>query len=59
MANKKTDEVKVVKKEEKIDLEEIKKELTDYVDDKIRTELVENIERANKRVIKEKNIKII
>ena len=60
MASKKTEvSVKETKKEVKVDLEGIKKELTDYVDEKIRAELVDNIEKANKKVIREKNIKII
>ena len=59
MASRKTEEVKETKKEEKVDLENIKKELTDYIDEKMRYELVDNIEKANKRVIREKNIKIL
>ena len=52
MANKKN----VEKKEEpRSELTIVRDELKRYVDDKIREELVEGIERTNKRVIREKN----
>ena len=57
MANKKNEEENI--KEEKINLDGIKKELTEYVDEKIRLELVDNIENAHKKVIREKNYKIL
>jgi len=59
MANKKEESIAKEIVNEKIDVELLKKELTDYVDEKIRNELVENIEKANKKVIREKNYKIL
>ena len=52
MANKKVS----TKNEEPVsEISLVKDELKKYVDEKIRTELIEGIERTNKRVIREKN----
>jgi len=60
MAKKKNELVIKEKLEnENIDLEKIKEELTDYVDLKIKKEMNEEIEKANKRVLREKNKKIM
>ena len=60
MAKKKNELVIKEKLEnENIDLEKIKEELTDYVDLKIKKEINEEIEKANKRVLREKNKKIM
>lgn len=46
-------------KKETIDLKKIKKELTDYVDEQIKKNSSSELEKANKRLIKEKNKKIL
>ena len=45
--------------EKKIDLEDIKQELKDYVDIKIKNGFTEELEKSNRRLIREKNKKII
>ena len=52
MANKKEVEKKNTEKD---DITKVKEELKSYVDEKIRIELLDGIERTNKRVIREKN----
>lgn len=47
------------KKDKKIDFDKVKEELTDYIDLKIKKEINEEIEKANKRVLREKNKKIL
>ena len=58
MANTKAKKTEVVK-EEKIDVETIKKELKDYVTIEIKNNFNNEIEKANKRLLREKNKKII
>lgn len=55
MANTKTKEVK----KENIDIEEIKKELKDYVTVEVKNSFNEELEKSNRRLIREKNKKII
>ncbi len=50
---------KVEEKNEIVDLVKIKEELTDYIDLQIRKEFADEIDRVNKRVIREKNKKIL
>ena len=46
-------------KEEKQDLTQIKQELEEYIDSKIKTSFNEEVDKANKKLIREKNKKII
>ena len=46
-------------KEETIDLTLIKEELKDYVDIKLKNSFNEELERSNRRLIREKNKKIL
>lgn len=61
MAKKKVEETekKSVKKEEKINLDDIKKELSIYIDETIKKSMTLELEKSYKRTIREKNIKII
>ena len=61
MAKKKVEETekKSVKKEEKINLDDIKKELSIYIDETIKKNMTLELEKSYKRTIREKNIKII
>ena len=61
MAKKKVEETekKNVKKEEKINLDDIKKELSIYIDETIKKNMTLELEKSYKRTIREKNIKII
>lgn len=60
MARKKTNDIeKVNKKEESINIESLKKELNKYINDLVKKEFTVELERANKRLLREKNIKII
>ncbi|MBE6160979.1 MAG: hypothetical protein E7158_01985 [Firmicutes bacterium] len=43
---------------ETVDLKQIKEELTKYVDEKINTDFIKEIDKSNKRLIKEKNKKV-
>ena len=48
-----------VKEKEKVLLENIKKELTSYIDDKFKGGYTEEMDKVNKRLIREKNKKIV
>ena len=52
---------KKVTEETKVDnnIEEIKEELNKYIDDKIKKEFTAELERSHKRLLREKNIKIL
>lgn len=47
-----------IEKSETVDLKQIKEELTKYVDEKINTDFIKEIDKSNKRLIKEKNKKV-
>ena len=49
---------KKVEKKEEIDVTKLKKELTNYVDTQIKRSFNEEVEKANKKLIREKNKKI-
>ena len=53
-----TKKKKVEEVQETVDVEEIKKELTIYIDKEIKRNFLNEIEKANKKVIREKNKKI-
>ena len=65
MARKKKEEVKLLPSndnillEEKIDGDMLKKELEHYVDEKINKTFIDELDKANKRIIREKSKKII
>ena len=62
MANRKKDKemaLQITSSESKVDLENIKSELKDYITLEIRKEFNEEIEKSNKRLIKEKNKSLI
>lgn len=50
---------KIETKEEKVDLTKIKEELTDYVNKQITKEIASVVDKSNKRLIREKNKKIL
>ena len=55
MANNKK---KLPESNEKVDLTDIKEELENYIDIKIRKEFNEELERTHKKILREKNLKI-
>lgn len=66
MAKKKNNELQVIETKEKnvlledrIDTESIRNELKEYVDEQINKTFIEELEKSNKRLIREKNRKII
>ena len=60
MVRKKTSDIeKVNKKEEHVDIDNLKIELNKYIDEVVKKEFTAELERANKRLLREKNIKII
>lgn len=59
MARKKNNDIEKVNKGESIDIDCLKEELNKYIDDKVRKEFTSELERANKRLLREKNIKIL
>ncbi|MBR1413234.1 MAG: hypothetical protein IJ574_01005 [Bacilli bacterium] len=50
---------KTVEKTEKIDVKKIKSELNEYIDKEIKRNFLEELEKSNKRLIKEKSRKVI
>lgn len=65
MARKKKEELQVVTKEEKnilleekVDVESLRKELKEYVDERVNDTFFDELERSNKKLIREKSKKI-